>query len=405
MMSADDVECNCDGDEEALKAFLLDVGCLDSLSRWTRGINVFEVLGVSRLEIRHSNMLAWLMDPLESHGLGDRVVRGFVQYAATSLDSQSAFDDLLMDCMGLHVFREWRNMDLLVVDDVQKYVLCIENKIGSGEHAGQLERYAKFVDEIYRGYRTRFVFLSPDGIDSSDPDRWIPMSYADVLEIIDRAVDGTELVGSAELLISNYMETVRRYVLGDEELSRICADIYAKHHRALDLIFENRPDKASDVAAICKKWAEDLEHRGLIELDSSKCCKSYIRFKTGFLSRVLPDTDEASSGWGTRNHYFFEVVIRDGGDRMGMQLAFSSEGLDEERLALCDRVNVLFPAKMAKTHWKWRTHWSSKSVKIGDDIDRGEIFEKLDGMFEGLVAFERKLADGLGIPFDDAEGA
>lgn len=88
-----------------------------------------------------------------------------------------------------------------------------------------------------------------------------------------------------------------------------------------------------------------------------------------------------------------------------MQLAFSSEGLDEERLALCDRVNVLFPAKMAKTHWKWRTHWSSKSVKIGDDIDRGEIFEKLDGMFEGLVAFERKLADGLGIPFDDAEGA
>ena len=70
MMSADDVECNCDGDEEALKAFLLDVGCLDSLSRWTRGINVFEVLGVSRLEIRHSNMLAWLMDPLESHGLG-----------------------------------------------------------------------------------------------------------------------------------------------------------------------------------------------------------------------------------------------------------------------------------------------------------------------------------------------
>lgn len=37
--------------------------------------------------------------------------------------------------------------------------------------------------------------------------------------------------------------------------------------------------------------------------------------------------------------------------------------------------------------------------------DQSEIFEKLDGMLEGLVVSEGKLADGLGIPFDDAEGA
>jgi hypothetical protein len=31
--------------------------------------NVFEVLGIARREVRHSNFLGWLLDPAGSHGL------------------------------------------------------------------------------------------------------------------------------------------------------------------------------------------------------------------------------------------------------------------------------------------------------------------------------------------------
>ena len=34
------------------------------------GFNIFKALGVGDYEIRHSNMLAWLMDPHEKHNLG-----------------------------------------------------------------------------------------------------------------------------------------------------------------------------------------------------------------------------------------------------------------------------------------------------------------------------------------------
>ena len=69
-------------EEEALREFLADSECLEPLSEWTRRLNVFDVLKITNTEIRHSNVLAWLMDPAENHGLHDGVIRGFVAFAA-----------------------------------------------------------------------------------------------------------------------------------------------------------------------------------------------------------------------------------------------------------------------------------------------------------------------------------
>ena len=46
--------------EQALKEFLLDISCLDQLAEWSDSFNLFDVLKITRVEIRHSNMLAWL---------------------------------------------------------------------------------------------------------------------------------------------------------------------------------------------------------------------------------------------------------------------------------------------------------------------------------------------------------
>ena len=41
-------------------------------SRWLTGVNIFEILGISSAEIRHSRVLAWLLGPRESHKLEDK---------------------------------------------------------------------------------------------------------------------------------------------------------------------------------------------------------------------------------------------------------------------------------------------------------------------------------------------
>lgn len=65
--------------EKVLQDFLLDIECLEELLPWTENFNLFNVLKISRTEIRHSNMLAWLMDPNENHGLGDAFLKGVLQ--------------------------------------------------------------------------------------------------------------------------------------------------------------------------------------------------------------------------------------------------------------------------------------------------------------------------------------
>ena len=61
-------------DEQALQNFLLDIDCLDELKQWAEKFNIFDVLKISRTEIRHSNMLAWLFDANETQSMGDSVI-------------------------------------------------------------------------------------------------------------------------------------------------------------------------------------------------------------------------------------------------------------------------------------------------------------------------------------------
>lgn len=382
-------------EEKALKDFLLDIECLDPLAAWTSKFNLFDILRITRTEIRHSNMLSWLLNPNENHGLGDSIIRGVIQYVVTSFgESTDVFSTLLMDCYGFIVQREWHNIDVLAVSAEEKFVLCIENKIDSGEHSNQLGRYRSTVEENYSGYRKMYVFLSPYGVESSEPDYWCPMGYPDILDIITRARQKVNLLPDAELLIDNYVEAIRRDIVGDEELAKICAEIYAKHRRALDLIFENKPDRASDVAEIFRMWISQMAKEGRLIPAFEKCNKTYTRFKTKSMSEILPDAEEAKSGWNTPNHYFYEIV-NSGGSEFYIQLALSARNIPDNLRQTCDRINAIFPSRQQKENWLWRVPFTTKRAKVDEEISKERVFEQLSKRFEEILVFEAKLTAHL----------
>ena len=381
---------------KVLKDFLLNIECLDPLSEWTSKFNLFEILKISTMEIWHSKMLAWLMNPNENHGLGDHIIRGFIQYGITSFgEGLDVFDALLMDCYDFVVQTEWRNIDLVAVSVDEKFVLCIENKIGSGEHDDQLNRYRKIIKDTYPKYKHMYIYLSPDGTESSEPEYWCSMGYQDVLNIVENARRKVKLLPDAELLIDNYVEVIRRVIVGDERLVEICAEIYSKHQKALDLIFENKPDRASDVATIFKSWAKEMTEKGELEVVLDKCNKSYTRFKTKVMSEVLPDTHEPSSGWNTKNYYFYEIR-NIYGEKFLIQLSLSSKSIPEKLLNICNKINEDFPSRQQKENWQWRTPFTSRRSKINEEISEEKIYEELNKMWEEVKDFEEKLMSFLG---------
>ena len=63
--------------EEALQALIMDPD-LERLENLLAEFNLLKVLGVARSEIHHSRTIAWLLNPRESHGLGNYFLHGFL---------------------------------------------------------------------------------------------------------------------------------------------------------------------------------------------------------------------------------------------------------------------------------------------------------------------------------------
>ncbi|HPR92421.1 MAG TPA: PD-(D/E)XK nuclease family protein [Candidatus Dojkabacteria bacterium] len=314
-----------------------------------------------------------------------------MQFVVTSFsDATDIFDTLLMDFHNFNIQREWRNIDILAVSVEHRFVLCIENKIDSKEHNNQLKRYREIVEEEYPGYKKMLIYLSPDGGESSEPEYWCSMGYQNILDIIENSCKKIQLLPDAELLINNYIEMVRRDIVSDEKLAQVCAEIYAKHQKALDLIFENKPDRASDIAEIFRDWAEQATRRGEIQVVLEKCSKSHTRFKTKNMSMLLPDAAEAQSGWNTRNHYFYEIDYN-GVDEFQIQLAFSAKNIPSDLKEMCERISKFYPSKQNKTNWEWRKVFSTRKSKIDDETSEDTIFEQLDKKLCEINEFEQKL--------------
>ena len=104
--------------EETLHKMEADTS-FQQLSQKMQTLNIFEVLGITNAEIRHSNFLAWLLDPNGNHGMGDKFLREFV----SKLGQREVVPENVTVCI---VRREWQHIDLLVLCQKEKYLLCVE---------------------------------------------------------------------------------------------------------------------------------------------------------------------------------------------------------------------------------------------------------------------------------------
>ncbi len=230
-----------------LDAFLVDNDELEALNARLGKFNLFRVLRVERAEIRHSNVLAWLLTPGESHGLGPSFLRRFLSRLVMENESLeipfTAAQVELMELDDVEVRREWQNIDIVVRSGSGEWCLIIENKIGSRESPGQLSRYLEAVQKDLGQAVVIPVFLTLEGDDPSEEGKeagYVPLSHTQILELADRIVEQNQsrIPSDAGTLLSHYLETLRRLTMEDEELVTLCKAVYRKHREAIDLIVQ-----------------------------------------------------------------------------------------------------------------------------------------------------------------------
>ncbi len=279
---------------DSLQKLVVDNSDLERLERLISGFNIFEAIGAVRQELRHSDFLAFLLDPRANHGLGDAFAKRLLQAVLSSPSAESIpvtpLEIDLLDLGGMEVERERHRIDVLLLDRNNELVVVIENKIDSGEGSEQLERYLRTVEREHPEWRRLGLFLTPDGVEPSH-DEYLAVSYRLVREVVNRLLESRadELGPTVRALLEHYTQMLGRHIVADSEIAELCRRIYRRHRQAMDLIIEHRPDRQGEIADLLREF---VDQRSDLELDHAAKQKSQFAVRSWNTEANL-----SGSGW------------------------------------------------------------------------------------------------------------
>ena len=150
-------------------------------------------------------------------------------------------------------------------------------------------------------------------------------------------------------------------------------------------------DARTHVTALIMNWAGLKDEAGEIHLDPDRCTKLYTRFTTDVMSGILPDAKDAKSGWGTKNHYFYEIANEANGE-LYLKMALSGENIPDDLKAICEIITEHFPLRVMRKNWKWRVPFSTKRVDVSKSTDE-EVICILNDLYAEIMQFEKQVVD------------
>ena len=370
------------GELKSLYDKLLKDEDFDKLDLGLKNPNIFQILRITKNEIRHSNFLSWLLDPYESHKLGDIFLKRFLREVFSS-DKFLEIDQVDVEGMDLtkvEILREWKNIDILIV--LENVVVCIENKVLSKEHSNQLMKYREIIESHYPKYNQTFVFLTPEGDNSeSETETYEPISYEFIVNSLERitSVYGESLNQQVKNYIKDYITIIKRELMGTDKLTELSKKIYQNHKELFDFIIDHKPDVLDGIKSIFEK---QIQKREWI-LGSQG--KYYIRFTTPKINE-LTYINQTSNGWRNKESFLFEFVLGPPKDRINTKTVISPSDPDYNTSRLSDIFMEIDGFKQP-TGKKWLAHYQ-KLVKFP--------FSKVDDLSEEEIEIEfNKILDGF----------
>ena len=149
-------------------------------------------------------------------------------------------------------------------------------------------------------------------------------------------------------------------------------------------------NRSEHIAALIMSFANVKDNLGEIHLALDSCRRRYIRFTTDAMNGILPEAPNAASGWGTTNHYFYEIVNQTG-KAINMQLALSAKNIPDDLKEICEKINEHFPSRKRRVDWLWRCPFITKSETIPDDMPDEDILQILNDQYAQIKEFEKDL--------------
>lgn len=373
---------------KALERFVVENDDLLELESLIGRFNIFDALGIARAEIRHSNFLAFILDPRESHGQGTIFLQPFLMdvLKQSPIDRRpiSPIDLDGAELRGVSVKREWKNTDLLITCKDPRLIVVIENKVDSHEAPGQLEKYETRIAKSFPEDDPLFVFLTPSGYAPSGQ-AWMPYSYEQIFRTFTRVrnMHSASIGDEFRTFLDHYLNLLRSRFMKDERLDQLCQQIYKNHRQALDIIWERAGvsdspalDIAADIVDSDDRWELIWHSNKYIDF----CPKSWLEW--------LPYSEQ---------YYQFSVHLRFWPGKLAFVLFVGPMKNKESRAHIVESMRKISPThgfkptKAYSVKGKFNricsretlVEWNDES-EIDSDSFRDNLEEKVNSLFMRL---------------------
>ena len=287
----------------------------------SRKFNTFDVLRYSDYEIRHSNVLAWLLRPAGTHGIGSRFLKWFVSHVISQFPAadMESLPETSFEAGNVKVCRERYNVDITISFKKEKCLIAVENKLEPAhpDHLHQVMCYEKTLLEKHKEQTVKSVLLttSPDG--SVDCPRIAHVGWDSVLKAIGSDLeDGEFTCPSVQTFIRQYVDMVERWFRPGGEGFRALLD----DHRAILKKLRQAMEKDGDDGVRGMVSADRAEYRdSLVKLvresrhDPMKLRAAVANYLRG--RDVTPTS--SSNRFGTYWLIWTDATLGDAAQKMG----------------------------------------------------------------------------------------
>ena len=377
--------------QEVASICALEQAQQEERNRKGENYNLFSILSIERYELKHSALIANLLDPKGSHGCGDAFLRAFFEIALKERTY------LFEDCTLPHSYTEYYTgpiagdtggrIDILVESKSSHYGLIIENKIYAGDQDKQLTRYDNYGKKTFGAGRYLLVYLTLFGSEASKESTatksaeevgYLRLSYAeDILRWLEQCVrlaDNKPLVRES---LNQYIRTIKQLTYQDmnQKDIRKIIDLAVDHPEVVATLSSKRDAIAQGIRkkyifAELKKYADQ---KGWLYDDSESSYNEEepkIRFrKEGWDGSIIisADSEDKKSNYGWW---------------INLWIGIDSKVTGAKKLACLEKQSPEYPMGweyLTTPNWYSAENFPAMKTSVAE-----EIINKLDEIIEEL---------------------
>ena len=374
--------------QEVASICALEQAQQEERNRKGENYNLFSILSIERYELKHSALIANLLDPEGSHGCGDAFLRAFFEIAL----KEGAYP--FKDCTLPHSYTEYYTgpiagdtggrIDILVESKSSHYGLIIENKIYAGDQDKQLTRYDNYGKETFGADKYLLAYLTLYGYDASKESTatksaeevgYLRLSYAeDILRWLEQCARLAYDKPLVRESLNQYIRTIKQLTYQDMNQEKII-DLAVDHPEVVATLSSKRDAIAQGIRKkyIFAKLKEYADQKGW-QFDDTEITNPQgepnIRFrKEGWDGSIIisADSEDKKSNYGWW---------------INLWIGIDSKVTGAKKLACLEKQSPEYPMG-----WEYLTtpNWySAENFPAMKESVAEEIINKLDEIIEEL---------------------